>query len=89
MNADSGSRALNAASDLVELLRLAHGATERLEQSVYGVPYEHAELIARDLQRLRRLADRLHADIEKFVSRETGRHPQRRASDRAASRSSG
>jgi len=84
MNADSGSRALSAASDLLELLRLAQGATERVEQDIYGVPYEHAELIARDIHRLRRLADRLHADIAAFVSRETGRHPRRRNSDHTA-----
>jgi hypothetical protein len=87
MNAESGSRALNAANDLLELLRLAQSATERLEQEVYGPSYEHAELIAREIHRLRRSAEKLQADMERFVSREesntaAGRHPQRRATDR-------
>jgi hypothetical protein len=87
MNAESGSRALNAANDLLELLRLAQGATERLEQEVYGPSYEHAELIAREIHRLRRSAEKLQADMERFVSREesntaAGRHPLRRATDR-------
>ena len=40
MDGQSGSRALGAASDLVELLRLAQASTERLAQEVYGVSYE-------------------------------------------------
>ena len=90
MNAESGSRALNAANDLLELLRLAQGATERLEQEVYGPSYEHTELIAREIHRLRRLAEKLQGDMERFVSREesattSGPHPLRRATDRRAS----
>ena len=89
MNAESGSRALNAANDLLELLRLAQSATERLEHEVYGPSYEHAELIAREIHRLRRSAEKLQADMERFVSREeanttAGRHPLRRATDRRA-----
>jgi len=89
MNAESGSRALNAANDLLELLRLAQSATERLEHEVYGPSYEHAELIAREIHRLRRSAEKLQADMERFVSREesktaAGHHPLRRATDRRA-----
>jgi hypothetical protein len=89
MDAETGSRALSAANDLVELLRLAHSAAERLSQEVYGVAYEHAELIARELQRLRRSADKLENDVEGYVAREEGAtvergHPRRRASDRGA-----
>ena len=89
MDAESGSRALSAANDLVELLRLAHAAAERTAQEVYGVAYEHAELIARDLQRLRRSAEKLGHDIENYVAREEGAtvrrgHPLRRSSDRGA-----
>jgi hypothetical protein len=36
MRPDSGSRALGAANDLVELLRLAQGASERIQQEVHG-----------------------------------------------------
>jgi hypothetical protein len=86
MNAESGSRALNAANDLVELLRLAHGAAERLEQEVHGAAFEHADLIVRELQRLRRSAEKLQTDTGDFVSREESSNlvrgrPRRRVSD--------
>ena len=87
MDGVSGSRTLGAADDLVELLRLAQSAAERLEQETFGPQFEHAELIARDIQRLRRSAEKLQADVGKFVSREEGDtttrgHPLRRQSDR-------
>jgi hypothetical protein len=88
MDAETGSRALHAANDLVEVLRLAQGAVERVAQEVHGVPFEQADQLARDMHRLRRLAERLQTDIERFVSREEsasvgrGGHPLRRASDR-------
>ncbi|HEX9435349.1 MAG TPA: hypothetical protein VF936_21435 [Burkholderiales bacterium] len=86
MHPESGSRALSAANDLVELLRLAQSAAERIAQEVFGASYEHAELIERELQRLRRSADKLARDVEGFVSREEGiaverGHPMRRAGD--------
>ena len=89
MDAESGSRALSAVDDLVELLRLAHGAAERLEQEVHGPAFEHADLIARDLHRLRRSAEVLKNRIEGFVSEEAAAnssrgHPLRRQSDRAS-----
>jgi hypothetical protein len=86
MDGQTGSRALGAASDLVELLRLAQSSAERIAQEVYGVAYEHAELIERELQRLRRSADKLKATVEEHVAREEGNtaqrgHPLRRAGD--------
>jgi len=86
MDAQSGGRALSAANDLVEMLRLAQSAAERVAQEVYGVSYEHAELIERELQRLRRSADTLQKTVEDHVSREEGAsvergHPMRRAGD--------
>ena len=86
MDAQSGSRALSATNDLVEMLRLAQSAAERVAQEVYGASYEHAELIERELQRLRSSADRLQKTVEDYVSREEGvaverGHPMRRAGD--------
>jgi hypothetical protein len=91
MDSESGSRALGAADDLLELLRLAQAATERLEREVHGPSYEMTEMVARDLQRLRRLAERLKRDTETLVSREQSEalargHPLRRATDRAGRR---
>jgi len=87
MDPESGSRALNAVDDLVELLRLGQSAADRLEHEVHGVSYEQAELIARELHRLRRLAEKLKVETEGLVSREQSTsvargHPLRRSSDR-------
>jgi hypothetical protein len=86
MDAQSGSRALGAAHDLLELLRLAASAAERLAQELYGASYEHAELLERELQRLRRSADKLARDAEEYVAHEeragvSHMHPLRRGSD--------
>ncbi|HXU42746.1 MAG TPA: hypothetical protein VN675_10510 [Burkholderiales bacterium] len=87
MDAESGSRALSAINDLCELLRLALGAAERVEQEVHGPAFEHADLIARDVHRIRRSADVLKGKIEAFVTEEASAnfdrgHPLRRNSDR-------
>ena len=87
MDAETGSRALHAANDLVETLRLAQGALERVAKEVHGVPFEQADQLASDMHRLQRLAERLQADIERLVNREESAsaargHPLRRASDR-------
>ncbi|HYD56319.1 MAG TPA: hypothetical protein VEB41_05385 [Burkholderiales bacterium] len=91
MDAESGSRALSAVNDLVELLRLAQSSAERVEHEVHGPAYEVTDLIARDLHRLRRLAERLRTDTERLVSNESAAnaargHPLRRASDRGSGR---
>jgi hypothetical protein len=87
MDGESGSRILHAANDLIELLRLAQSATDRLEHEVHGVAYEQADLIARDIHRLRRQAERLKTECERLVSREESAtvqrgHPLRRSADR-------
>lgn len=87
MDSESSSRALGAVNDLVELLRLSQSAAERVEHEVHGPSYEMTDLIARELHRLRRLAERLRADTERLVSQEsaasaTRDHPLRRSSDR-------
>ena len=90
MDAEAGSRALNAANDLVELLRLGQGALERVAQEVHGAPFERADQAAGDMHRLQRLAERLQADIERIVGRDdpagaVRAHPLRRATDRRLS----
>ena len=89
MDAESGSRTLHAADDLVELLRLTQGAAERVAHEVHGPSFEQAEQIVRDIHRLRRIAEELQAEIASFVSRAESDsvargHPLRRASDRGA-----
>jgi hypothetical protein len=87
MDGQSGSRMRGAAKDLIELLRLAQAAAERVAQEVYGATFEHAELIERELARLQRSAEKLSRDVEDYVAREESaalarNHPLRRASDR-------
>ena len=91
MDPESGSRALSAVNDLIELLRLAQSAADRLEHEVHGASYEQADVIARELHRLRRLTEGLKVNTERLVSREesatvTRGHPLRRASDRGLGR---
>jgi hypothetical protein len=86
MDAESGSRALGAVNDLVELLRLAQGAADRVEKEVHGASYEEAGIVAHELHRLLRLAESLRNDTGELVSREESQnvargHPLRRASD--------
>jgi hypothetical protein len=88
MEAEAGSRALHGSSDLVELLRLAQGALERIELEVHGSSFEQAQAVGRELHRLRRQAEKLHGEIEHFVGREESAtvwrgHPLRRSADRA------
>jgi hypothetical protein len=42
-------------------------AAERLAHELHGPSFEHAELIARDLRRLRRSTDMLLAVVERVV----------------------
>lgn len=90
MDPESSSRALSAVNDLVELMSLAQSAADRVEHEVHGPSYEEADLIARELHRLRGLAERLKVDTERHVSGEESTnaargHPLRRAADRDAS----
>jgi hypothetical protein len=90
MDAETGSRALHAANDLVELLQLAEGALERVAREVHGIPFEQADQIAREMRRLLRLAERLQAEAERLVASEQAAsevrgHPLRRSTDHHSS----
>ncbi|HYE39771.1 MAG TPA: hypothetical protein VEB23_07555, partial [Ramlibacter sp.] len=68
MDAESSSRALRAADELVELLQLALSAAERVEREVHGPSYEMTDMVSGELQRVQRLAERLRRDTEKLVT---------------------
>jgi hypothetical protein len=70
MNTQSAARALGAANDLMQLMRLAEAAAVRLAQELHGLSYEHAMLIARGLARLRHRGDELEVEVENRVWRE-------------------
>jgi hypothetical protein len=65
--AEEGSRALDATSDLKDLLRLAHEAVHRIAQDVHGTTYESADALSRRLHEVRREADALSAEVNTYV----------------------
>ncbi|MEJ2645420.1 MAG: hypothetical protein P8180_10890 [Gammaproteobacteria bacterium] len=65
--AERGSRALEASSDLGDLLRLAHEAVHRLQDEVHGETFEDANGLSRQLQRVRRQAATLQRRVEREV----------------------
>ena len=65
--AEQGSRALDAAADLKDLLRLAHEALHRIKQDVHGNSYNSAEILSLQLHDLRNEADKLSKEISDYV----------------------
>ena len=64
----------------------------RIEREVHGPSYEQADAIGREIHRLRRQAEKLRLEAERFVSNEESAtvsrgHPLRRAADRGGARS--
>ena len=64
---EEGSYALDAASDLIDLLRLSHGALHRLKHDIHGDCYKSADELAKKLLAIRHEADNLHQDILSYV----------------------
>lgn len=64
---EEGSNALDAASELLELLRLAHEATHRLKKDVHGQCFENADAFSKKLLALREEAELLNIDVTKYV----------------------
>jgi uncharacterized membrane protein len=67
VNTDSGRRALDAVEDLVNSLRLAHGAVQRIENELYGPVLNDADNLSQSLHRVRQFAEKLRAEVEQFV----------------------
>ena len=67
MISDSTTRALNAIQDLEDLLRLAHGAAERVEKEVHGFAFDHADDMSRGMREMRQTAERLRVEVERFI----------------------
>lgn len=68
MISDSTSRALNAVNDLVDLLRLAHGAAERVGKEVHASRvFDRADQMSHDIHDLRRVAEGLRVEVELFT----------------------
>jgi hypothetical protein len=68
MISDSTTRALNAIQDLEDLLRLAHGAAERVEKEVHdGSVFDHADEMSRQIREIRQSATELRFEVERFI----------------------
>jgi len=63
---DSTARALDASSDLIELLRLAHGAIQRAQAESHGEAYQVACRLSRHMHYMRKVAELLQHEIERF-----------------------
>ncbi|OGA28129.1 MAG: hypothetical protein A3I01_06285 [Betaproteobacteria bacterium RIFCSPLOWO2_02_FULL_65_24] len=71
MNPEAGRRALDAADDLVDSLRLAHSAVQRIENELYGPVLGDADNVSQSLHRVRQAAEQLRAEVEN-VARKMG-----------------
>lgn len=65
--AEQGSRELDAAADLKDLLRLAHSALHRIQQDTHGSSYDEAEVLSLRLHDLRHDAELLSQSITEYV----------------------
>jgi hypothetical protein len=63
---EATARALDAASDLSELLRLAHGAIQRAQAESHGEAYDVACRLSRQMHYMRKVAELLRHEIERF-----------------------
>jgi hypothetical protein len=63
---ESTVRALDATSDLIELLRLAHGAIQRAQAEANGEAYQVACRLSRHMHYMRKVAELLRHEIERF-----------------------
>jgi ElaB/YqjD/DUF883 family membrane-anchored ribosome-binding protein len=62
---DNTVRALDAANDVVELMRLTHSALHRAHNETYGEAHELAARLSHQLHSLRQTAEILRRAIEK------------------------
>ena len=68
MISDSTTRALNAIHDLEDLLRLAHGAVERVEKEVHdSTAFDLADEMSRRIREVRLTAEQLRIEVERFI----------------------
>ena len=64
---EEASNVLDASSDLLDLLRLSHGALHRIKRQVHGDCFESADVLAKKLLALREEAESLDKDIINYV----------------------
>lgn len=64
--AERASRALDATSDLTELLKLAHSAIHRAQADTHGEAYHLALRLSRHMQYMRKVAELLRHEIQRF-----------------------
>ena len=65
--AEEGSRAVEAAADLLDLLRLSHEAVQRIKNEVHAETFDAAEALSQKIHELREEADMLNLRVWKYV----------------------
>ena len=75
MNPENVSRALQAMNDLVDLLRLAQGAAQRLETESHAPIFERTESRLVEVRRVRRDSEKLQREFEQYVAEVQGGTP--------------
>ena len=65
--AEEGRRIMDAATDLVDLLRLAHEAAHRIKQNVHGENFEKADAISWELHEIRQETEKLNQRLTDYV----------------------
>ncbi len=66
---EEGSGALEAMNDLIDLLRLAHEASHRLNEHVHSELFDHADAIFREIHGLRQRAESLKQGVDQYVKK--------------------
>ena len=69
-NSDSERRALDAIDDLIDALRIAHGAARRVENEMHGRVFDDADRMSHTIHDVRRFAEQLKHEVEHFLGRE-------------------
>lgn len=64
---ETGSRLLDEAASLCDLLRVAHATTHRMQQELHGDSYERVVGISQQLHELNDSCSRLYDEVEQYA----------------------
>lgn len=66
---EQGSRILDDANELVDLLKVAHSVAHRIQRDSHGMQFDDAQKIAYALHDVRQNADNLLKQMEEYVAK--------------------
>jgi hypothetical protein len=70
LTSDSERRALDAINDLIDALRIAHGAARRVENEMHGRVFDDADRMSHTIHEVRQFAEQLKHEVEHFLGQE-------------------